>query len=286
LGSYVVASDEPAPGERLYFLKRIVQGSSQVLTSYAASPRPDDVVAQVRKYLQDSPPSFLATKSPIRIEDRITPDDERDASGQKHPSKTYAFQMASGVRYVINLTSTDFDAYLRLKDDQGVELARDDDSGGDLNAQITFQAPKDGIYRVVATSFNGKTGHFALTVGTEGRSPAAANVLRGPVRMEQELTANDATGAAIVGRGYRKTFSYQMTAGRKYVIDMVSNDFDSYLRLNDDQGKEVDHDDDSGGFPHARITYRAPRDGVYEIIATTFDGGKTGRFTLSVREES
>ena len=57
------------------------------------------------------------------------------------------------------------------------------------------------------------------------------------------------------------------------------------MRLEDDQGTEVAHDDDTGGFPHARINYRAPRDGVYRIIATTYIGGVFGRFTLTVREE-
>jgi hypothetical protein len=42
--------------------------------------------------------------------------------------------------------------------------AEDDDSGGGLNARITFRAPADGIYRIRATSFNNGRGPFTLTV--------------------------------------------------------------------------------------------------------------------------
>jgi hypothetical protein len=49
-------------------------------------------------------------------------------------------------------------------------------------------------------------------------------------------------------------------------------------------GKQVAFDDDSGGFPHSRIVYRAPADGDYKVIATSFEANQTGPFTLTVQE--
>ena len=80
-----------------------------------------------------------------------------------------------------------------------------------------------------------------------------------------------------------KTYVFKMTEGKNYQIDMVSV-WDNYLRLENAAGEQVAADDDGGGFPNARIIYRAPKTGDYTIIATTFSGGTTGKFTLTVKE--
>ncbi len=82
----------------------------------------------------------------------------------------------------------------------------------------------------------------------------------------------------------RKVYMLHMTAGDWYQIDMISNQMDSYLILYNDLAQEVARDDDSGGFPHARILYRADRSGVYRIHATQFGGGGGGgNYMLFVR---
>src|SRR5262249_14393602 len=58
----------------------------------------------------------------------------------------------------------EFDAYLRLEDAAGKELAEDDDSGGNLNARIIFSCTKDGNYKVICTCFSEATGNFTLSV--------------------------------------------------------------------------------------------------------------------------
>ena len=86
-------------------------------------------------------------------------------------------------------------------------------------------------------------------------------------------------------QSYCKTFTYKMVKGRTYQIDMKSKDVDSYLRLENPKGDEVAKDDDSGGFPDARIIYKAEETGNFKIYATTFDGGATGKFTLTVKDK-
>jgi len=83
---------------------------------------------------------------------------------------------------------------------------------------------------------------------------------------------------------YCKTYVFKMVEGKSYQLDMKSKDFDSYLRLEDPQGQQVAADDDSGGFPDARIIFRAPKTGDYTIICTTFGNGSTGKYTLLVKE--
>jgi serine protease Do len=87
---------------------------------------------------------------------------------------------------------------------------------------------------------------------------------------------------------YCKTYTYKMIEGRTYQIDMKTVDkiknFDPYLRLENSDGNQVAFDDDGGGFPDARISYRAPKTGDYTIICTTFGAGMTGKFTLIVKD--
>ena len=84
---------------------------------------------------------------------------------------------------------------------------------------------------------------------------------------------------------YCKTFTFKMTKGRTYQIDMKSKDIDSYLRLENPAGDEVAKDDDSGDGLDARIIYKADATGDFKIIATTFGGNITGKFTLTARDK-
>jgi hypothetical protein len=76
--------------------------------------------------------------------------------------------------------------------------------------------------------------------------------------------------------------TYRMKAGVNYTIDLRSQ-WDNYLRLENSRGVQLAQDDDSGGFPNARIVFRAPEDGWYRIIVTSFGGGASGPYTLKVR---
>src|SRR5262245_41195248 len=60
-----------------------------------------------------------------------------------------------------------------------------------------------------------------------------------------------------------KVHMVQMKAGNTYTIDMVSTEIDSYLRLEDKDGKQLDEDDDSGGNLNARMVFNCTRDGEY-----------------------
>jgi predicted Zn finger-like uncharacterized protein len=84
---------------------------------------------------------------------------------------------------------------------------------------------------------------------------------------------------------HAKVHTLQMTAGRHYQIDLVSGQFDSYLRLEDSAGIQLAEDDDGGGFPNARIHFNCQRNDNYRIIVTSFAARATGAYTLTVREQ-
>ncbi len=93
---------------------------------------------------------------------------DQDSTDKKLPGrfiKSQDVKMVGGATYHIELQSNDFDAYLVLQDVKGKKLAEDNDSGGGLNAKLTFTAPVDGLYKVLVTTFNAnETGNYTLTV--------------------------------------------------------------------------------------------------------------------------
>jgi thiol-disulfide isomerase/thioredoxin len=77
----------------------------------------------------------------------------------------------------------------------------------------------------------------------------------------------------------------KLQGGTTYTIDMEGkNNFDTLLRLEDANKKELANDDDGGKGLNSRIVFKAPEDGLYRIIATSFAPAAQGEYTLTVRE--
>jgi serine/threonine protein kinase/tetratricopeptide (TPR) repeat protein len=108
-------------------------------------------------------PAFAVSQVKV-YRDQIAPHKELDKK-TKGWFKTYPVHFEVGKTYQIDLVSVEFDAYLRVLDDKGVERAWDDDSGGNLNARLLFQPKQTGQYIIVATSFHpGQFGGFVLAI--------------------------------------------------------------------------------------------------------------------------
>jgi hypothetical protein len=65
----------------------------------------------------------------------------------------WTFQGNAGQAITIDVMSDEFDAYAQLLDAAGNRLAEDDDSGGNLNARITYTLPATGQYQIVVNNF-------------------------------------------------------------------------------------------------------------------------------------
>ena len=96
--------------------------------------------------------------------DSLADNDKMDTKLKK-PCKTYKVKLVQGKAYRIDLTSPDFDAFLRLEDSKGKEVAFNDDvdpANMILDSRIIYAAPKTGEYTIIASCFDGKTGDFTL----------------------------------------------------------------------------------------------------------------------------
>jgi hypothetical protein len=112
---------------------------------------------------------------------------------------------------------------------------------------------------------------------------AMASTVVAEVYTKGRLTSNSPISRVLRPGCFFHRHTVTLHAGVTYTIDLRSTDFDAYLILTDDDGGVLARDDDSGGGLDARIVFRAPYTGEYEIYATTFSEGARGNYTLLVR---
>jgi serine/threonine protein kinase len=110
-----------------------------------------------------------------------------------------------------------------------------------------------------------------------GPNPPAAN----QVVKAGKLTAESPFDA--VRKGSRaNAFPVFLKAGKSYAIDMTSEAFDSFLRIEDSNGAQLASDDNSGGNGNARIVFTPRVSSIHYLIGTSTDSGKLGDFTITV----
>jgi hypothetical protein len=232
----------------------------------------------------------VLTAERLLRKETLKSDDPRDPV-IGHPAHVYELELDPSATYQVDLRSSQFDSYLRILDAKDKELARDDDSGGNLNARILFKPPVKGPYRIIATSFDGRVGDFELSVAPKIPIPTEKYVAgktrtatKAGITLPSQLAGTDEKDN-VRENCPRQIHLFEFAAGKTYVIEMTSSDVDAYLRLEDPSGKQLAEDDDSGGGQNARIRFRIANEGTYRIIATTFGPDMLGAYSLTVREE-
>ncbi len=182
----------------------------------------------------------------------------------------YKLKIDKAGLYAITLESSAFDSYLRLNG-RNVEL-EDDDNGGNLNARIrTYLEP--GEYTIAASSVNGNTGSFKLSVKL---TPTENGLV---TRDGTALTIGQTAQAMMDSRG-RRTFVLNLDAPKHIQFDAIADGFDSVLKIT---GPGVEEENDDGGNgTNAQLTLDL-RAGRY-IVAVTSLGSQQGVFELETTD--
>jgi len=243
-------------------------------------------------------------KSGLEIRDQLTKGDPKDGVLKTSPSKDYWVKLQRGLTYTIelrtlkighNATAISFDAVLRLEDDGGRELAFNDDEEAGLvqpsstDSRITFTCPRDGVYRIIATSLDAYyentakypqagCGVFALSVQ---QSPIRLD--RGAVIIKGGLTADDPKDRDIKD-GPSRIYALEFAAGKTYQIDLQTNAFNGFLRLEDANRRQLHFNYDiTHKNKNARLIFSCETGGTYHLVVASVQG-RTGEFTLTVNE--
>jgi hypothetical protein len=195
------------------------------------------------------------------------------ANGDRQcPFKSHYVELRKGQAYSMKLDSTELDASLMLEDVHGKQLAQDTDDFDLLPGVIVFRPQITGAYRlIVSTSAPLREGFYQITIR---EVPVLLNV-------EESLESTD----AMEHECHLRHYDVQMTAGRRYIIDLKSDDFDPFVKLLGPQGAIVAFEDEGYTQRGARVVYMPTRTGTYRIVATSLTPRSTGAFTLSVSAE-
>lgn len=118
----------------------------------------------------------------------------------------------------------------------------------------------------------------AISIG----STSSGIVLRVSNTVAGELASSDVrsqTRSSAFADRYRMT---SVTAGQELVIDMISDDFDSYLYLYDQFNRLLHQDDNSGGGAHARLRYTPMLSSDLLVEATCAKDNTVGQYNLTL----
>ncbi|HRO04092.1 MAG TPA: caspase family protein, partial [Terricaulis sp.] len=195
----------------------------------------------------------------------------------------------AGQRVAIELTSTEFDAYIILRKPDGTQQDNDDDERGNngTNSRIELTLEATGEYHVHATTFRpGETGNYRIVVtdlGAQQREttapPATASV--GSVGNNQTINGSLANSDSTMTDGqFYDLYTFNGRRGQNVTLEVTSNNFDTYLMLIFPSGEGVEDDDGVAGTTNSRISGGLPEDGEYTVVVSSYSPRTTGNYAL------
>ena len=117
----------------------------------------------------------------------------------------------------------------------------------------------------------------SVSAGPEGTLIRVGEVQEGSITFEDPDWGD---------RGGFDLYRFQASEGQRLLIEMRSDEFDTYLVVGDKSGgifNPITQDDDGGGDYDARIRFVAPASGTFWLLAQAYGDG-TGSYVLSLNE--
>lgn len=225
-----------------------------------------------------------APSQPIEIgatvQGELTASDGKSESGRA--ADAYRFSGREGQRVRIDMSSSDFDTYLQLFDDNRLSLAEDDDGAAEgTNSRLTFTLPRTGAYVVEARAFSEDTGGYELTI-SEIEPEKPPQTLAFGETLQGEIAEGDSTDGE--DRGF-DAYALAGVAGQRIQGIMRSGDFDTFLQIGR-AGAEFEalasDDDGLGEGTDSRLSYTLPEDGDYVIRALPLGADGKGLYSLEL----
>lgn len=234
-------------------------------------------------------PAGPPTREPIGLDrthgGELARSDGRLANGAFHDLWTY--QGTAGERISIDLSSSDFDSYLELGTESGgafEEIATDDDGGDEFDSRIRVTLPETREYVIRARSLRAdRTGAYTLRVATLQPEPPAS---REPIALDAPRTGSlSGSDARLDNDAHHDLWIYEGRAGETIEIDLGSDDFDAFIGFGyerDGVFQQLEVNDDGGEGTDSRLVVTLAEDRPYVIRATSYSGGETGEYRITV----
>ncbi|HMF17121.1 MAG TPA: PPC domain-containing protein [Gemmataceae bacterium] len=211
----------------------------------------------------------------------LTKDDKMDPLREGRHYKVHPFKATAGKKYAITMftpapgAGNEFGGYMRLEDEDGTMLKKDEDPDDVERPMMVFRAEKTGMVKLVASSVEkGKTGAYNLQIRPLGPTDAEPkkqyNSIQGQTYQMFKKDPEDK-----VRKGSRhKVIPVRMKAGLRYVVDVTGRKQDNQpldlcLRLEDSAGKILAQDNLDEGNDDPRIIFRPETTATYYLVVVT-----------------
>jgi hypothetical protein len=210
--------------------------------------------------------------------DVINPGDT--VSGSSTGRVTYSLQLSAGQTVMIQVQSSVFDAYLEIFDSNGTMVGSDDDGGAaGTDSMLVFAAPANGTYTIVVRAFGSDNAGGAYTLSISGSdSGTTIDQSSGMIEVGATITSSSMDFA---------DYTISLQAGQAVLINLQSDQFDTYLVMVNPQGNEVASNDDGGDGTNSRLVFVADSAGIYTIrVGSCCINPAGGNFVMTVEESS
>ncbi|MDJ0908768.1 MAG: caspase family protein [Woeseiaceae bacterium] len=85
---------------------------------------------------------------------------------------------------------------------------------------------------------------------------------------------------------YADIYTFRGQAGEHAIIDVRSQEFDTYLMVIAPSGEQVDNDDHEGDRTRSLVSLPLSENGNYRVYVTSYEPGEVGSYTLSINSDS
>lgn len=190
---------------------------------------------------------------------------------------SYSFIADRGDSTIVDLRSGDFDTFLIVRSPSGEEFSNDDYESSFDRSLVSIPRTETGVYEVIVSSFaEAETGGYTLEISTDERPLESLNQQISGVLLEDDSAFSDGE--------YYDSYDFEGRPGQFITLNLRSGDFDTYLILRQPNGEQLINDDTDGS--DSRIEALLTEAGSYEVIVSSFAGGETGEYRLSIEERA
>ena len=179
------------------------------------------------------------------------------------------------------VTSEDFDTYIIIQSPLGETVENDDHMGVANHSFATSEVERPGIHRIGVTSFEaGLVGEYKLDLRLfAGDDPALQRRIT-PLAVGDEVAGQLAYGDISMDDGsLTDRYSFEATAGQRVTVNLHSNHFDTYLRLQLPDGSELTNDDFDGRM-QSQLAFDVEQSGTYRLFASSYGADELGDYRL------